>query len=278
MLTVFGDESADETGARVFAVAGVIGRQEEWGELGKAWLKRTGGKIFHASDCDSDKGEFANTGHENNKRLYKDLTTLLASTKLMGHGVAINLTGYKSNFPDVLEESAYMMCFTRIIRKFTQLTSAFIPQDKVKFVFDVRQQITYNAGLLYNYIANCTKWDIQPYMDEISFQSSRNVGIQVADLWTRETMKHLDNIVGPQKRGIRKSMKTLISTKRFKNDYYMQEFFDGLKTNTEKRGEESKITRKKYDAYLLENNLQDNMTNRIKYIAENDIEGLIING
>ena len=62
MLTVFGDESSDETGSRVFAVAGVIGRQEEWDELEKVWLKRTGGVIFHAADCDSDKGDFKSAG------------------------------------------------------------------------------------------------------------------------------------------------------------------------------------------------------------------------
>ena len=277
MLTVFGDESSDETGSRVFAVAGVIGRQEEWDELEKTWVKRTGEIIFHAADCDSDRGDFATTGHENNKKLYKDLTRLLTSTKLMGHGVAIDLGGYRHNFPEAIEETAYFMCFTRIIIRFAQLASAFIPQDKVKFIFDVRHQVTYNAGLLYDRLSNFAKWDIHSYMDEISFKSSKSVGIQVADLWARETMKHLDNMVGPQKRPMRQSMRALSDTGRFKSVFYMQEFFNGLKENTDKLGENAKMTRSKYDAYLRKYNLQDNMTNRINYIAETDLAGLLGN-
>lgn len=38
MLLVYGDESLDGTQSRVCAVAGVIGPEEIWRELGERWL------------------------------------------------------------------------------------------------------------------------------------------------------------------------------------------------------------------------------------------------
>jgi hypothetical protein len=63
MRSVFGDESQDETKQRVFSVAGVFGSSEEWDILADRWLRATGGRIFHAADCESDLGEFSKTSH-----------------------------------------------------------------------------------------------------------------------------------------------------------------------------------------------------------------------
>lgn len=56
VVTVYGDESSDETHKRVYAVAGLFGSQEQWDALELKWLARTGGKIFHGADCESDTG------------------------------------------------------------------------------------------------------------------------------------------------------------------------------------------------------------------------------
>jgi hypothetical protein len=61
MLSIFGDESADETKQRVFAVAGLIANEQLWGALEAKWLARTGGIPFHAKDCDSDHNSYANS-------------------------------------------------------------------------------------------------------------------------------------------------------------------------------------------------------------------------
>jgi hypothetical protein len=42
VLSVFGDESTDQTGRRVFTGAGIAGTQEEWDALEPVWIKRTG--------------------------------------------------------------------------------------------------------------------------------------------------------------------------------------------------------------------------------------------
>jgi hypothetical protein len=57
MVSVYGDESADETKQRVFAVAALIGTYSQWSWLRSRWSERTGGKEFHAAKCES---EYAN--------------------------------------------------------------------------------------------------------------------------------------------------------------------------------------------------------------------------
>jgi len=58
MLSVYADDSSDEKGERTFAVAGIIGTQEEWDAIKLKWVKRTSGKIFHAADCESGYGDY----------------------------------------------------------------------------------------------------------------------------------------------------------------------------------------------------------------------------
>ena len=50
VLSVFGDESSDETRQRVFAVSGVWGTEPEWQQVEAAWTAQTGGEVFHAAE------------------------------------------------------------------------------------------------------------------------------------------------------------------------------------------------------------------------------------
>ena len=46
MLSVFADDSSDETQQRTVAVAGIIASDEEWSRLDRTWLERTGGDLL----------------------------------------------------------------------------------------------------------------------------------------------------------------------------------------------------------------------------------------
>jgi len=206
MASVFGDESADETRQRVFAVAGLEGAEPEWKALEEKWIARTGEKEFHAADCES---EYANDPdpqkHKNNLALYADLATLIARSSLRGFGVALDLAGHREFFPDVPQDISYMKCFTEVLKHFIQ-NSATSPEHPLEFTFDHRQESEYHAGLLYSSMINWNEWSGRDIFlrTKISFDSRKNPPIQAADLLARETMKHLDNMVGPVRRGIKK--------------------------------------------------------------------------
>jgi hypothetical protein len=47
--------------------------------------------VFHAADCESDRGDLAGSDHKENLALSKDLTQIIVSSRLFGRWVAIDL-------------------------------------------------------------------------------------------------------------------------------------------------------------------------------------------
>jgi hypothetical protein len=70
VLLTYGDDSSDRTRSRVFAASTVYANKDEWHRFALAWKERNGDRPFHATDCETDQGDFRETNHEDNKRLY----------------------------------------------------------------------------------------------------------------------------------------------------------------------------------------------------------------
>jgi hypothetical protein len=103
---------------------------------------------------------------------------------------------------------------------------------------------------------------------EISFASREVVGIQVADLFAFETMKRIDNLIGPVKRPTRLSLQVLEKTKRFKPHCYTESYFEFLRRyyGSQKIATDNKA----YKAWLSANNCLDNTENRTRYVIYMD--------
>jgi hypothetical protein len=268
MLSVFGDDSADETKQRVFAIGAVIASESQWKALESRWIERTDGIPFHATDCDSDNGAYAESSHQENKTLYKDLITILAESEAWGYGAAVDLAGHREFFPGVPQEMDYHFCFTRVVNFLTRFTGERFAQT-VKFSFDNRIETNFNAGLIYSQAMADETFPYREYMhDEVSFLCSRkNLRIQIGDLFAREIMKHLDNMVGPVKRPERKSMSALIATKRFGGDFYAREYFQDKLKRWPELEKKAGFTIQDYWDWLTKRNMQDSITNRFMFTA-----------
>lgn len=270
MYSVFGDESADESKVRVFAVAGVFGSESDWSSLKAGWFDRTGERIFHAADCETNQGDFATTTDAENKRLYKDLTQLLCRSKLMGRGHAVDLAGWRDAFPATLDTRAdipYYTCFRNVVQECGDLALLSVPQENVEFTFDQRLESNYNAGVLYSYMAKLKSWPASSYLQEkISFASRKYVGVQAADLVARETMKHLDNIVGPKKRGTRRSLAALQESGRFRFTFYTREWFKDFRRDFRNVAASCGVDFKEYQEWLAQHGLTDNISNRHRHM------------
>jgi hypothetical protein len=74
MLTVYGDESHDDTRQRVYAVAGLLGDEKDWKPLRSAGSKERGARVFHAAECESKYAHDLDGGekHRANLKLYAD--------------------------------------------------------------------------------------------------------------------------------------------------------------------------------------------------------------
>ena len=267
MVSVFGDDSTDETKQRVFAGAGVIATEEEWEKIEGAWLERTGGIPFHATDCDSDQGVYANTPHAENKALYKDLVQLLVNSEAHGFGACLDLVGFRTFYPEVPQDMCYYKAFWETVRSLAHFAKAHLNAG-VKFTFDSRAESNYNAGMIYHVMANDSANSSGPELLEISFTgSAKQPRIQVGDLYAREVMKHLDNLIGPVKRK-RKSMEVLMETKRFGADFFMHEYFEDMRKKTYllEQGD-PEFNRHTYIQWLKKTNQPDTPTNRFKFLA-----------
>jgi hypothetical protein len=214
MRSAYGDESADETGERVFAIGGLFGLRNDWIKFRKQWGRLTDGKIFHATDCDTDHGKhYSRKTHDKNKKLYADLTQLIARSGLIGRGVALCVRDYNELLaPKVNDENPYYLCFQSVIIYLARQSGYLIPKDRIKFTFDRNHKIEYDAGALYDHLMNRDRegFDYIALMhDEIGFATNKTIGIQVADLIAREAMKLLDNRIGPKVRPVRISTRAL---------------------------------------------------------------------
>jgi hypothetical protein len=79
MLTVFGDESVDSAGKKVFGTAGLLGDINQWRALREKWSRRLNGKKFQATDCECDQIE--DTPHAENLDSSKELTKIVARSR-----------------------------------------------------------------------------------------------------------------------------------------------------------------------------------------------------
>jgi hypothetical protein len=263
MLSVFGDESADETQKRVFAVAGLIGTDEMWEQLAPKWVVRNGEIPFHAKDCDSDRGDYKTIPHAENKALYRDLAIMLAESELAGYGIAIDLLAARRWFPDSPEIS-YYKGFIEVVQAMKNV--AINTGETVKFTFDMRPEGDHNTGLLYGTCRLDIEW-AQYTFSEISFACAKDhPRLQMADLFAREAMKVWDNKIGPKKRGPRKSWLALYNSGRFVVEVFGDEWFNDLKRQMPKLEEATGMSGRECRQWLEERKLQCNTTNLFRYM------------
>jgi hypothetical protein len=271
MLSCFGDESSDESKQRVFVVAAVIGNDDQWNRLEPQWKGRTGSIPFHATDCDTDQGDYRSRSHSENKALYKDVITLLAESGLVGFGFAIDLIAQNKVFPNA-PDFVYYKGFLEVLDRMYNLCVKH--NETVKFTFDTRLNTDHNAGLLYGQVIEAMPQWKERFFPEIGFVSSRtHWRIQVADLMARESMKLLDNMIGPVKRPPRKSYLALSAVDRFLTDVVTIEWFEDLKQKMPEAMKLYGMEEFKYHEWLRARNRQDSMTNLLIWMHSTAMDG-----
>jgi len=276
MSLIFGDESADETKQRTFAISGLIASPETWETFRQAWLQRTGGKIFHAADCEGDHGEFAvTTGntHADNLKLYADLVQILAHSGVRGYAAALDIGAWYEAFAGAPKDMGYYKCLTEVIKHFAYTTD-YHKGVELEFTLDHRQESEYNAGLLYQYMVALPEWkEKNVFMGaRINFGSRKDVRIQAADIIAREAIKHLDSL---GKRPMRRSLKALAELPGvpFVFDFFTREYCLHTKSIWPQLEEATGMHWENYLAWLKENNLaSDNWSNRFQYVNWLNIE------
>lgn len=238
MIYAYGDDGSDQKQKRVIAVSTVIGHEDWWEQAEADWIVRCGGIPFHATDCESDAGDYRGIPHQQNKAMYRDLVGILAASPLGGLGVAIDLVAKNKVFPGSMAPD-YYRAFQECIAGAANVAEKF--GETVEITFDISTENEYNAGLLYSFMRDSddrlSKW-LHP---KISFVPWRESGrVQMADLLAYEAWKALDHSVGPINRR-RGSWETLEATGRFHTVAYSEDWFVDLKKHIDSGELEKKV-------------------------------------
>lgn len=272
VLNVFGDESHDEKEQRVYTVSGIAGTQEERDALTTTWNKRIRGIPFHSADCEAGRGPYEKIPKSDRLELYADLVNMFAQTNLMGFAATVDLQGFKYYFPKILPTEAYHLCFRKVITYFAQMGYMLIPQERVNFIFDINSKIQYSTVKLFEWIKDLSEneWKYSVVVSEITFASRKDphgVGIQVADILARESMKHYDNFfVGPRVyKKTRKSFQALKAPK-YEFAFYTKEYFEDFKREVFDGCKENPALFNAYEEWLLKNKRKNNATSQFEFL------------
>jgi hypothetical protein len=269
MLSVFGDESHDQTKKRVFVVAGLLGNDKDWESFRQQWKERTRGLIFHAADCESGHGDFKEMPEPKRLKLHLDLTQILADSKLMGYGYAVDLAGCCKVVPHAVKQfpdMPYYDCFVKAVGYLSDLAQVFVPRDRVEFTFDQHKETQYNAGLLYDWLSHY-KDDV---VEKVSFGTRKEPGIQGADLWARELMKRCDSRLFNSRTNPRPQWNTLLGTRRFRFKFVLGDQFQKDMDDAAVEYQASDQLHAEYEEWRRKHRLVDNLSNRFRWFAMQD--------
>jgi hypothetical protein len=79
VIYVYADDGAGEKREPVIVASVITGTEEWWRDIEDQWVVRCGWIPFDATDCESDRGDYENIPHKENKAMYADLVGVLAS-------------------------------------------------------------------------------------------------------------------------------------------------------------------------------------------------------
>lgn len=276
-LIAYGDESHDWKKERVFAVGVVWGTRAQWDALIDKWCKLTQDVPFHATDCESNRGrQYRNKSNEENKALYRHLVELLANSGLTGTGAAMDLQAKAKYLVRALPDGEYFRCFAEVITDVAVKARLTLFSTPVQFTFDQRTQSHAVPILLYKYLRSIVECEDFHYLaEEVRFADHRHeIGIQVADLWTREVMKQLDNQLAETSRSTRLSFGALSTTKRFNVRYYREDYYRTIENVVVQMDQNSAVGSafhpNKYKQWLTLQGKADSWERRLTYLLEHD--------
>jgi hypothetical protein len=190
MFKAYIDESGIHASSDMFVLAGYLAPVREWDRFVKKWqsvLCKYGIDVFHASDCNSNRGEFER--FKGNKELRDDFVKeLLATISTRRRILALNLGVVVTDFPDTAHRQvragaghAYYVCMKGMMAAIHLVMNQFSPHEKVSLIFDRQDQFRRTALERFNEIVG-ENWDGKDRFANIIFGSAKDyIPLQAAD-------------------------------------------------------------------------------------------------
>jgi hypothetical protein len=178
------------------------------------------------------------------------------------------MAGRNEFFPETPKELHYHWCYQRLIYRMAEFFGDR-GISKIKFNFDNRLDVVASASVAYSLMVNDADFPYRHLLEErVEFLcSTKYPRIQVGDLYAREVMKHLDNMVGPVKREERKSFTALRQSGRFDAQFYMREAWEDKRRKFDEIQKQAGFTFKEYEDWLQKRNRNHNASSTFEFLA-----------
>src|SRR6266404_3134542 len=193
MFKAYIDESGIHAGASMFVMASYLAPVKEWDRFAKRWqaiLDKYGVKRFHASDCNSNRGEFkkfSDNREVRNTFVGELLTTISSRPRIL----AVNLGVVVDEFPDphhrLVQPASghpYYVCMKGLLASIHIVMSRWkgvSANEKVRLIFDRQDQFRSFAVNRFNELAT-EHWEGRDRFESIVFGSTGvDVPLQAAD-------------------------------------------------------------------------------------------------
>lgn len=195
VLVAYFDESGFNPGSYQFLVGGAIGKVQDWDRLEPLWearLQQDNVKVFHASHCVINKGEFGDIQHWTRTRqqwLFGDLGRIMASCNLSIIGANVWASLWNTMFPYdmvgkpglVPEASPYNYCIAACMSQAVEWSRLYADEEPVALVFAIQDQYQGAA----KEIIDLYEWEINKLNNKVASVSfstpERLIPLQTAD-------------------------------------------------------------------------------------------------
>jgi hypothetical protein len=207
VLRGYFDDSGDPDRKRFAVVGGLIGGPPQWEDFDKHWNIATYElpEPFHSTDCEARRGCCEGWSVEKSAKLMKQLTGIIARTRLGAFGAVVPITDYRAVFPASQEYDPYFLALKQAIINMAYIGRLSAMQGTLDSItICLEDGDTSGSALqIYHDLKSMPDWVDAKYLAGFSLGDKRLAGLQGADLIAREAFKHADN------QGKRKTRKTV---------------------------------------------------------------------
>jgi len=205
-LHAYFDDSADSKHAEYQAVGGLVGSGTQFDFLDILWADATKDlkEPFHATDCETQHGQFEGWEKQDCDELMKQLVTVIRRTDLHGVGFVVPVGAFRAIFPEAEDFDPYFLALrqTLINMAYISCPTKSDSCNRIDVQVMCEDGPTYNvAERIYDELKNFNGWTWGKSLSGFKAGSKRRMSLQASDLVAREAYKHAANL------GIRKTRK-----------------------------------------------------------------------
>lgn len=225
MLKAYVDESGIHGGSGVCAVAGFVGKSDEWEIFTRRWeevcarwgVPREDG--FHMKAFENRETPYCDWSEAHGRMLLADLLRVLNAREIRGFGSAVLLSD--SNSLSLADRSLltadhpdkpYFLCLQHCLVEAAHFADGMPSTELVGFTFDRQDEYHGDLIRIYDAFRALAAWPLHSRLaDPVATANRRETPpLQAADIAAYECYKGMLNKLGSTRREIRWSMKQLL--------------------------------------------------------------------